>query len=349
MRRLPVFFVLDCSESMIGENIQNMEEGLRTIIRKLRTDPHALETIHVSVIAFAGIAKTVAPLVELVSFYPPKLPIGGGTNLGVALRHLMAEMDRSLVKTTPDRKGDWKPIVYLITDGKPTDDVGAAVTDWQEKYARKATLIAVGLGKYADLGVLKRLTEHVLVYEQSEEDDFTKFVDWITASVVAHSKSLGENDGGSALPVLDETVLKLVKQAPSSEVDQDCVTLTGRCQKTKRPYLMKYDRVSQELATSDFSVNLSLYEIAGCYPVEEEYFAWSDPIASMRKINTEELIGVPGCPHCGAICAFALCECGKLMCVNGPGEAVCPWCGKIAVFTAGGAEDVGFDVERGKG
>ncbi len=44
MRRLPVFFVLDCSESMIGENLKKMTDGLQMIIGDLRKDPHALET-----------------------------------------------------------------------------------------------------------------------------------------------------------------------------------------------------------------------------------------------------------------------------------------------------------------
>ncbi len=77
MRRLPIFFVLDCSESMIGENLKKMNDGLTTIISDLRRDPHALETAWVSVIAFAGVAKTIVPLTEVVSFYPPQLPLGG--------------------------------------------------------------------------------------------------------------------------------------------------------------------------------------------------------------------------------------------------------------------------------
>ncbi len=44
MRRLPVFFVLDCSESMIGENLKKMTDGLQMIVGDLRKDPHALET-----------------------------------------------------------------------------------------------------------------------------------------------------------------------------------------------------------------------------------------------------------------------------------------------------------------
>lgn len=44
MRRLPVFFVLDCSESMIGENLKKMTDGLQMIVGDLRKDPHALES-----------------------------------------------------------------------------------------------------------------------------------------------------------------------------------------------------------------------------------------------------------------------------------------------------------------
>lgn len=68
MRRLPIFFVLDCSESMIGENLKKMNDGLTTIISDLRRDPHALETAYISIIAFAGVAKTIVPLTEVVSF-----------------------------------------------------------------------------------------------------------------------------------------------------------------------------------------------------------------------------------------------------------------------------------------
>lgn len=349
MRRLPVFFVLDCSESMIGENLKKMEDGLQMIVRALRTDPHALETVYISVIAFAGMAKTIAPLVEVVSFYPPKLPVGGGTSLGAALRALMMEIDKSVAKTTPDRKGDWKPIVYLITDGKPTDEVDEAISEWTAKYAKKCTLIAVALGAYADLTVLKRLTETVLVYEESAEGDFKKFVNWVTASVVAQSKSVGEGVDANTLPLFDESVLKIVKQPPSTRADQDCVTLVGRCQKTRKPYLMKYDRVSQDVATRDFAVKATHFDIAGCYPIDEEYFAWSDPSVTDLKVNTDELKGIPGCPHCGAISAFALCSCGKLLCVNGPGEAICPWCETKLSFQAGSVEQGGFDVGRGRG
>lgn len=349
MRRLPVFFVLDCSESMVGENLKKMEDGLQSVVRTLRADPHALESVYVSVIAFAGIAKTIAPLVEVVSFYPPKLPLGGGTSLGAALDALMAEMDKSVVKTTPDMKGDWKPIVYLFTDGRPTDNPNPAVDRWISKYARKANLIAVGLGKDADFSVLKKLTENVIVFEDTKEGDFKKFVSWISASVVAQSKSVGENLENPGLPVFDESVMQIVKE-PMAVADEACVTLVGRCQRTRKPYIIKYDREVKPVETRDFKVNVSSYHLSGCYPLEEDYFAWSDNKAADLKVNTSALVGSPGCPHCGNLTAFAVCGCGKLLCVNGPGSVTCPWCEKSVSFGPGpSGEEGGFDVGRGRG
>jgi uncharacterized protein YegL len=347
MRRLPVFFVLDCSESMVGEKLKKMEDGLQAIIQTLRTDPHALETVYLSIIAFAGTAKTITPLIEVPSFYPPKLPLGSGTSLGAALEALMAEIDRSVVKSTPEQKGDWKPIVYLFTDGHPTDDPKPAVSRWNGQYARKATLIAITLGKDADFTVLKQLTENVILFEETKEGDFRKFVNWVTASVVAQSRSVGEGMEGTPLPIiLDESVMRIIKNPPPG-ADDSCVVLIGRCQKTRKPYIIKYERQVQAVAAQDFRIDVPSYHLSGCYPLEEDYFAWSDNRATEHKVSTTSLIGVPGCPHCGNVTAFAMCSCGKLLCVNGPGPAKCPWCGNECNFEGGGCEE--FDVGRGRG
>ena len=111
---------------MAGDNIRQLNQGLEGLIKKLRTDPHALETVFLSVIVFAGKVKTLTPLVELSSFYPPRLPLGSGTSLGLALEHLMNEIDRNVKKTTTDQKGDWRPVIYLMTDGKATDSADEA-------------------------------------------------------------------------------------------------------------------------------------------------------------------------------------------------------------------------------
>ena len=50
MRRLPIYFLIDVSESMVGEPIMQVEDGISTIIKELRSDPYALETAYISII-----------------------------------------------------------------------------------------------------------------------------------------------------------------------------------------------------------------------------------------------------------------------------------------------------------
>lgn len=141
MRRLPIYFLVDVSESMVGMPIRQVEDGMRTIIQNLRTDPYALETVFISIIAFAGKAETLSPLTEIYQFYPPVFPIGGGTALGNAMNHLMDDMDRNVVRTTASSKGDWKPIIFLFTDGNPTDRYQAAFDRWNKNYRRHCNLV----------------------------------------------------------------------------------------------------------------------------------------------------------------------------------------------------------------
>ena len=65
MRRLPIYFLIDVSESMVGDPVEQVQDGIATIVKALRADPYALETVLVSVIAFAGKAKKLTPLLEL--------------------------------------------------------------------------------------------------------------------------------------------------------------------------------------------------------------------------------------------------------------------------------------------
>ncbi|HEP0305793.1 TPA: VWA domain-containing protein [Providencia rettgeri] len=347
MRRLPIFFVLDCSESMVGENLKKMNDGLQMIVNDLRRDPHALETAWISIIAFTGIAKTIVPLTEVVSFYPPQLPIGGGTSLGSALKELSHQIDTQVQKTTLERKGDWKPVVYLLTDGRPTDNVAPEIQRWKEKYAAKVNLIAIGLGVSADLNVLSQLTENVLLFTEAEEGDFTKFIKWITASVISQSRSVGDEPP----PLLDKTqqqVVRLAKDEAARNYDDTCVTFIGRCNHSKRPYLIKYERPLTNVPNLNFKLNLNNFNLTGCYTIDENYFTWSDSSVNVSQVNTSELHGTPGCPYCGNATAFAVCSCGKLLCINGPETVVCPWCEKGVSFSESN-DDSNFDVTRGKG
>ncbi len=257
MRRLPIFFLVDVSESMVGENLYHLEEGLRTLVSTLRRDPYALETAFLSVIIFAGRARTLTPLTELIAFYPPELPVGGGTALGAALLHLMDEIDRSVVTTTAERKGDWKPIVFLLTDGHPTDNPTAALQRWNRRYRHRVHLVALSIGGGADHTLLKQLTDEVVVFNDTAPDAFARFIQWLSLSIQSQSRSVTTATAGGkvSLAKADPTLLAPVEAAgqltPFVGVDDRYAIFVGRCTQSGFPYLVKYERHLSRVETND--------------------------------------------------------------------------------------------------
>lgn len=72
-RRLPVYLLLDCSDSMAGEPIEAVRQGMKALLSELRCDPMALETAYLSVITFASTAQEGTTLTDLIQFQEPSL------------------------------------------------------------------------------------------------------------------------------------------------------------------------------------------------------------------------------------------------------------------------------------
>lgn len=351
MRRLPIYFLLDVSESMLGENLYRLEEGLQRIIGELRTDPHALETAWVSVIAFAGRTREVVPLTELPSVHLPQLPVGGGTSLGRALMFLMDQVDAKVRKSGAEQKGDWKPIVFLITDGKPTDDVGPALERWK-RYADRLTLVAVSIGRNADLRVLNRLTdaEKVLTLDDVTDEGFRKFIAWVTQAVQSRSRSVGDPSKEELLPALDADILKKLNlDKPIETVDETNAYFVSRCKNTRLPYVSRYEPLRNELNVGGASLHTVVYRLSGCYPVNNSYFEMTSEQPGVATIDADQLFGMPGCPHCGNPVGFAMCSCGNTFCIPGPGEHACPWCEQVGNFTPMEAGSEAPEINRARG
>ncbi len=348
MRRLPVYFLIDVSESMVGEPITQVENGMRNIIQELRTDPYALETVFVSVIAFAGMAKSLSPLTELYKFYPPRFPIGGGTSLGFALNYLMDDMERSLQKTTMEVKGDWKPIIFLFTDGTPTDNPNTAIERWRKYYMGKCNLVCISLGDNADTNMLGKLTENVLQLKNTDEYSFKEFFNWVTASIKASSVSV--TDAGIddlKLAPTDGINLEKVNTDEDCIVDENFAVLLGKCSNTKKTYLVKYaKRIGEIQGWESLGIKATDYKLVGAYPVDEETYNGLSDGKSNRNINTMSLRGVPTCPCCGNQLGVVVCDCGNIMCSDGHTTA-CPWCGMEG--SLGEIAEGGMNIRRGRG
>jgi uncharacterized protein YegL len=203
MRRLPVYLLLDCSGSMSGEPIEAVRMGLKALLSDLKSDPQALETVWLSIITFESKAKQVVPLTEIGAFQEPNLDATGTTSLGEALTLLMTSIDTEVRKTTKDQKGDWKPLIFIMTDGMPTDSWEKPADNLKKR--RPGNIIACAAGPDADDTALKRITEIVVRLQDTSPGTLAAFMKWVTASVTTTSASVAaQGDAAVNLPALPE-------------------------------------------------------------------------------------------------------------------------------------------------
>jgi len=190
-RRLPVYILADCSGSMTGSPIESVKSGIRALHSELMGDPNAIESAYISVITFASTAQQVVPLTELAQFTPPDLQAGGTTSFGEALTLLNRCLDNEVQKNTPTQKGDWKPLVFILTDGVPTDSWQQPADEMRRR--KTAGIIAVACGDQAEqaAATLKAVTDTVLVMKEMTPESFKQFFKWMTQSVKQTTVAVG--------------------------------------------------------------------------------------------------------------------------------------------------------------
>lgn len=193
MRRLPVFLLLDTSGSMKGEPLQSVRVGLETMLASLRKDPFALESVYLCLITFDREARVLVPFTALEDFILPEItvPDSGPTHTGRALQLLCREADASLRKNSPTCKGDWKPLLFLLTDGKPSDTSLYAEQCEAVKSRDFARIVPCAAGIKAKMEPLKLLADEVYILQNMDESDFRKFFLWVSDSIACGNRSIG--------------------------------------------------------------------------------------------------------------------------------------------------------------
>lgn len=196
MRRLPVYLLVDTSGSMHGEAIEAVRNGLQVLVSALRQDPYALETAYLSVIAFNSEARQLTPLTELMSFQVPDIQAGGTTALGGALSLLADCIEREVVKGNAETKGDWKPVIFLLSDGSPTDNLQSGIEAL--KRVKTGTFVACAAGSAADSNTLKQITETVVSLDTADATSIKSFFKWVSSSISVSSQKieLGKEPNG---------------------------------------------------------------------------------------------------------------------------------------------------------
>ncbi len=202
MRRLPVYLVLDTSGSMFGEPIEALNNALSETVNMLRTDPQAVDSLWLSVITFNREVEELVPLTDLVSFQLPaiKCPRSGPTHTGLALEVFYNKLQANLRRNTATERGDWKPLLFLFTDGKPSDLQLYRDMIPKIKALQLGAVVACAAGPQANSEMLLELTPNVVRLETADGKTLRQFFKWVSESIEQGNKSQGTGESISLPP-----------------------------------------------------------------------------------------------------------------------------------------------------
>jgi uncharacterized protein YegL len=179
--------LVDTSGSMKGESIAALNEGLRQFGEALREDRLAAKRVDVAVITFGETVDVVAEFGPAHAFYPQPLKAVGGTPMGEAI---VTGVDLLTARQAQYRANGivpYRPWIFMITDGAPTDSWARAASRIREGEARKSfAFFAVGVDG-ADMDTLAQISVSAPVALRGLA--FGDMFRWLSSSLSAVSRS----------------------------------------------------------------------------------------------------------------------------------------------------------------
>ena len=186
---LACVLLLDTSGSMTGAPIDNLNRALQVFREKIALDELASRRVDIAVVEFNNDARVVQDFTPIAQMEPVTLYANGMTYMGAGI-----DLAIDMVKARNQFYNSvgtpvFRPWIFMITDGAPTDDIENAARRVREEESKgthgKLKFFALGVGEY-DRETLFRLTNRVM---ELTDMNFYGIFDWMSESMVAISVS----------------------------------------------------------------------------------------------------------------------------------------------------------------
>jgi len=194
-QRCPMVLVLDCSGSMsVGDRIGLLNKGLVQLKNDLDSDPTASTSVRILVVSFGVVGSddvAVSEWKDVMDFSPPVLEAQGITPTGRAMQVALDEIEKEKNRLKAAGIKYTRPLLYLITDGAPTDawQIGAkAAVDAETSKKVNIFPILVGDDDSVALDNLKQFSSRNTVLKLNGLK-FNELFQWLSASAKAVSQS----------------------------------------------------------------------------------------------------------------------------------------------------------------
>lgn len=190
--RVPVSLCLDCSGSMAGPPINELNEGVAAFYRALFDDEVARYSAEISIVTF-GPAQLETDFQTLdTNNHPPRLAAGGMTPLGEAVKMSLDSLEARKREYQKNGVDYYQPWLVLMTDGASNGDA-SIMEDQVNRVCRmvesgKLTVFPIGIGGKADMNELARFSPGRSPLKLKGLN-FTEFFTWLSRSVSKVSQS----------------------------------------------------------------------------------------------------------------------------------------------------------------
>ncbi|MCL2590858.1 MAG: hypothetical protein FWD67_08295 [Betaproteobacteria bacterium] len=184
--RCPCLLLLDVSGSMAGPSIDALNAGLRVFKEELAADALAMKRVEIGIVTF-GPVEMALPFLGAAEFDPPALTAQGDTPMGEAIHKGLEMVRQRKDEYRANGISYYRPWVFMMTDGGPTDEWQSAAAAVREGEAAKSfAFFAIGV-EGANMGVLQQISVRQPL--QLEGLRFRDLFSWLSSSLRSVSRS----------------------------------------------------------------------------------------------------------------------------------------------------------------